>query len=102
MKTSVILPTIRPGLADWDCNNIASRMYLEKPQKWYMAGSIFGEKDYNFPVSTNIEKGSVVDIESDCFIVERMECIAIDRGKWKDTENCETCIFVNNCVKGKG
>lgn len=102
VRTSVILPTIRPGQTDWDCSNIASRMYLEKPQKWYMAGPIFGEKDYNYPVSTILEKGSVVDMESDRFIVECMECIAIDKGKWKDIENCETCIFVNNCVKGKG
>ena len=46
VNSSVILPAIRPGQEERDCTNIATRMFLEKPQKWYMAGHIFGEKDY--------------------------------------------------------
>ena len=102
VNSSVILPAIRPGQEERDCTNIATRMFLEKPQKWYMAGHIFGEKDYNYPVSAIFEKGSVIDMESDRFIIECMKCIAIDIGKWKDIEECETCIFVDNCVKGTG
>ena len=102
VNSSVILPAIRPWQEEIDCTNIATRMFLEKPQKWYMAGHICGEKDYNYPVSAIFEKGSVIDMEPDRFIIECMECIAIDRGRWNDIDECEACIFVDNCVKGKG
>lgn len=101
VKTSVILPTIRPGQKERDTKNIATRMYLEKPQKWYMAGHTFGKKDYKYPVSVIREEGSIVDMETDCYIVECMKCIEIDEGKWENIEECEACIFAKDCVERK-
>lgn len=101
VQTSVILPTIRTGQEGRDRKNIATRMYLEKPQKWYMAGNAFGKKDYEYPVSAIREEGSIVDIETDCYIVECLKCIKIDEGKWENIEICETCIFANECVERK-
>lgn len=101
VKTSVILPTIRPGQRERDTRNIATRMYLEKPQKWYMAGHTFGKKEYEYPVSAIREESSIVDMETDSYIVECMKCIKIDEGKWDNIEICEACIFANDCVERK-
>lgn len=101
VKTSVILPIIRKGQNGRDYKNIASRMYYEKPQKWYMPGHVSGKKDYKYSVSTIREEGSIVDMQADCYIVECMECIEIDEGKWKNIERCETCIFANDCLERK-
>ena len=100
-RKSVILPTVRTGQVERDYANISSRMYLEKPQKWYMAGYACGRKDYVYPISAIREEDSIIDLETDSYIVECMECIKIDRGTWKDIERCETCIFAKECVKGK-
>ena len=101
VKTSVILPIIREGQKERDYKNIASRMYFEKPQKWYMHGHVSGKKDYKYSVSAIREEGSIVDIQTDSYIVECMKCIKIDEGKWKNIERCETCIFANDCVERK-
>lgn len=101
VKTSVILPTIREGQNGRDYKNIASRMYFEKPQKWYIAGHLSGKKDYKYSVSTIREEGSIVDMQTDSYIVECMKCIKIDERKWNNIERCETCIFANDCVERK-
>lgn len=101
VRKSVILPTVRTGQKERDYANISSRMYLEKPQKWYMAGYACGRKDYVYKVSGIREEDSIIDLETDSYIVECMECIKIDRETWKNIENCETCIFAKECVKGK-
>lgn len=101
VKTSAILPTIRSGQEERDIKNIATRMYLAKPEKWYMAGHTFGKKDYEYPVSVIREEGSIVDMETDCYIVECMRCIKIDEGKWGNIDECEDCIFAKECVERK-
>ena len=101
VKTSVILPTIRFGQEVRDTNNIATRMYLEKPQKWYMAGHRFGKKEYEYRVSDIGEEGSIVDMETDYYIVECMKCIKIDEGTWGSIDKCENCIFAKDCVERK-
>lgn len=100
VKTSVILPIIRPGQTGRDYEHIASRMYRDRPQKWYMAGTVSGKKDYKYCISVIREEDSVVDMETDRYIVECMKCIEIDKGKWKNVESCDKCIFSNNCVEG--
>lgn len=101
MVSSVILPTVRADFKHKDHKNIHSRMYLDKPRKWYMAGLVCGRKEYDYSPSDIQEGDSVMDVADDSYYVECMNCIGIDLGEWDTFENCENCIFASNCIKGK-
>ncbi|MBO4998369.1 MAG: hypothetical protein J6D02_10260 [Lachnospira sp.] len=101
VDTSVILPAVSRGKKISVQGNICSRMYLEKPQKWFMEGETCGKKEYKYNVANISDGNSVMDVDEDVYYIECMECIKIDANQWDEIENCEKSIFAKNCVKGK-
>lgn len=101
MDTSVILPAVRSGKKESVQRNICSRMYLEKPQKWFMAGEHCGRKEYRYSAANISDGNSVMDVDNDSYYIECMECINVDTNQWNKIENCEKNILAKDCVKGK-
>lgn len=101
VDTSVILPAVRSGKKESVQRNICSRMYLEKPQKWFMAGEHCGRKEYRYSAANISDGNSVMDVDNDSYYIECMECINVDMNQWNKFENCEKSIFAKDCVKGK-
>lgn len=101
VDTSVILPAVSRGKKISVQGNICSRMYLEKPQKWFMEGETCGKKEYKYNVANISDGNSVMDVDEDVYYIECMECIKIDANQWDEIENCEKSIFAKDCVKGK-
>ena len=101
VDTSVILPAVRSGKKESVQRNICSRMYLEKPQKWFMAGEHCGRKEYRYSAANISDGNSVMDVDNDSYYIECMECINVDTNQWNKIENCEKNILAKDCVKGK-
>lgn len=101
VDTSVILPAVRSGKNESVQRNICSRMYLEKPQKWFMAGEHCGRKEYKYSAADISDGNSVMDVDNDSYYIECMECINVDMNQWNKIENCEKNIFAKDCAKGK-
>lgn len=101
VDTSVILPPVRYGMEEDDQKNICSRMYLEKPQKWFMAGEHCGRKEYRYSAANISDGNSVLDVDNDIYYIECMECIKVGMNQWNKIENCKKSIFSKDCVKGK-
>lgn len=101
VDTGVILPPVRAAKRNEDYTNICSRMYQQKPQKWYMSGHEYGKKQYSYNTANIKDDDSVIDTDDDSYFIECMDCIKIDGDKWTNVENCEKCIFARTCIGGK-
>lgn len=101
VDTSVILPAVRSGKKESVQRNICSRMYLERPQKWFMAGEHCGRKEYRYSAANISDGNSVMDVDNDIYYIECMGCINVDMNQWNKIENCEKSIFAKDCAKGK-
>lgn len=101
VDTSVILPAVTSGKKESVQRNICTRMYLEKPQKWFMEGEHCGKNEYRYSAANISDNNSVLDVDSDIYYIECMECIKIDQNQWNEIEDCEKSIFAKDCVKGK-
>ncbi len=101
VETGVILPTIRHGQEVRDQQNIFTRMDKSRPRKWYMSGKNCGKREYEYNVAVLDDENSVVDMESQSYIIECLDCIKIDKSMWSMLEKCKDCIFSEDCVKGR-
>ena len=97
-ESSVILPAIESGIPQERHDDIYSRMYNLKPRKWYMPGTYKGKFDYKYNVADVGDGTSVLDVGMDCFTIECMKCIKIDKGQWKSLEKCSECVFLEDCI----
>lgn len=101
VDTSIILPGVKKGERVSTRRNICTRMYLEKPQKWFMSGEDCGKKEYRYSTANISDGNSVLDIESDIYYIECMDCIKIDADQWNEVDDCEKSIFAKECINGK-
>lgn len=106
VKSSVILPSVNSDEGRQERKQVYSRMYLVRPEKWFMGGDPgrFGRYDYKYSPSEireDLQPVSSIWEEDEVFYLECMDCIGIDAGDWKKTEVCTDCIFSRKCLKGK-
>lgn len=106
-KDGVILPSVSRGLIQDKTDIYIEHLAQKPPLVWYMdCDSNYRNKhEYSWGVNKineeNIHwKTNEID-DSNVFYIECMNCINIGKGKWKIIENCDECIFSNNC-KGYG
>lgn len=96
---SIILPELPIGRSVKVRDDIYSRLFDIKPRKWYMSGDIKGNFEYTFNVADTGDGSSVLDIGKDYYRIECMKCIGVDKGKWVIMEDCNECIFTNDCIR---
>ena len=98
----IILSNIPSGRAKKYFKRIYNRLYYEKkkPVKLYMEGPYRGRYEYKKDITDVCEKRSITNpIKEDWYMIECMECIGIDDdGAWNEIENCEECIFKQECI----
>lgn len=101
-ETSVIVPS-SGGSFESKKDHLRCRLIDEKPKKWFMKcdREFAGQHDYTYTTSCIAKNESITDsIDKDNFTIECMECIRIDKNKWAQIEDCKSCIFARECVKG--
>lgn len=103
VEDAVILANILGGSINTKMTNIFSRMKEFQPKKWYMEAGYRGKYLYTMKIS-DIKKSDkkgfeVTETDPNKFEIECMDCINIDENGWNEIEECDKCIFNDDCIK---